>query len=64
MLFEEESKRSEPDVEFLTRLVFEIDIIAMASTLRTQISFEIIFKETLKDYEMLIEEEVKDQNQM
>ena len=42
MLFEEESKRSDSDVEFMTRFVFEIYVVAMASTSGTQISFEII----------------------
>ena len=57
--FELNAKDSGSDVEFLTRFVFEIYVVAMASTSRTQISFEIIFEETLKDYEMLIEEEYK-----
>ena len=50
MLFEEESKQSEPDVEFITRFVFEIDIVAMASTSRTQVLFVNILKERFKSF--------------
>ena len=37
MLIEEAYKRSESDVEFITRFVFEIYVVAMASTSRIQI---------------------------
>ena len=60
MLFEEESNRSDSDVEFLTHFVFETYVVVMAGTSSTQISFGIIFRETLKDYEMLIGEIYKE----
>ena len=37
-------------LEFITRFVFEINIVAMASTSRTQISFANILKERFKSF--------------
>ena len=51
--FELNAKDSGSDVEFLTRFVFEIYVVAMASTLRTQISFADIFRRTLQKFYLL-----------
>ena len=48
--FELNAKDSGSDVEFLTRFVFEIYVVAMASTSRTQISFANILKERFKSF--------------
>ena len=51
--FELNAKDSGSDVEFLTRFVFEIYVVAMASTSRTQTSFANISKSTFQKFYLL-----------
>ena len=51
--FELNAKDSGSDVEFLTRFVFEIYVVAMASTSRTRTSFANISKSTFQKFYLL-----------
>ena len=51
--FELNAKDSGSDVEFLTRFVFEIYVVVMASTSRTRTSFANISKSTFQKFYLL-----------